>query len=130
MKKIKIAIFEDDKIDGFIYDQLLKRHDEKLEFSIFNNIEKGIEQVKQMEFDIILIELHFWGQNLGGLAILKKIKEVCSANVIFVALTSLLQDKDLEEIMKAGFSMCLEKPVSSADISDWIKIPSQINFSE
>jgi CheY-like chemotaxis protein len=32
--------------------------------------------------------------------------------VIAIAITSLLQEGDVEKIIRGGFSMCIEKPVS------------------
>jgi CheY-like chemotaxis protein len=121
MKKTTIAIFEDDVVNRFIYERLLNRRKDELQVHIFDTPEKGIALAREVTFDIVYIELHFW-ETFGGLAILKRLREICPKEMIAVAMTSLLQEGDLEYILAAGFNLCLEKPVvfSSMDLSNLI----------
>jgi DNA-binding NtrC family response regulator len=109
-KKSVIAIFEDDVVNRFIYSRLFHLRQEEIEVHIFGNPEEGYAVAKDIAFDVVFIEVHFW-KNFGGIDILSKLKEISNPNMIAVAMIALLQIGDLENIMAAGFSMCLEKPV-------------------
>jgi CheY-like chemotaxis protein len=110
MKKTVVAIFEDDVVNRFIYEQLFTERKENSELYIFDNAEKGIEMARAIAFDVVFVELHFW-TTFGGITILKKLKEVCSPGLISIAMTALLQKGDCEYAMSSGFTMCLEKPI-------------------
>jgi CheY-like chemotaxis protein len=123
MKDTVIAIFEDDKINCFIHERLFNFVKAPLKCYLFDNPQKGYEAANQIEFDIVFIEIHFWGSNLSGLEILKELKKIQSKSFIAVAMTSLLQDGDVEKIMASGFTMCIEKPLVFSEISGLVNIP-------
>jgi CheY-like chemotaxis protein len=114
MKKTVVAIFEDDLVNRFIYERLfsLKPY---LEVHIFENIEAGIAAAKHTPFDVVFVELHFW-ENFGGIGIMNKLKTISSPEVIYVAMTSLLQQGDLERVLSSGFTMCMEKPIAFCEL--------------
>lgn len=114
MEKKRIAIFEDDQVNRFIYQQIFNDKDD-VEVHIFDSPGSGIAMVKEMQFDVVFIEIHFWS-NFGGIGILKKIKEISATCPTFIAMTSFLQEGDLEQIMSSGFSLCLEKPVVFSEL--------------
>lgn len=120
MKKTVVAIFEDDVVNRFIYERLFTDRRENTELYIFDNAEKGIEMARTIPFDVVFIELHFW-RTFGGIAILKKLKEVCPPELIAIAMTALLQKGDLEFIMSSGFTLCVEKPIlfKEADLNKY-----------
>lgn len=111
-----IGIFEDDKIHRFAYERIFERLDHKMRCYIFDTPEKGYATAKEIKFDIVFIEVHFWGENFGGISILNEIKKT-NPNLIAVAMTSLLQEGDLERILTSGFNMCLEKPVAFHELN-------------
>ena len=111
MKKMKIGIFEGDKINHFIYDKILQQQD-KAQFFLFDNPERGLSLAQNIELDIVFIDLHFWGQDFSGISILHKLKAICTNKMITIAITSLLQDGDLERAFSGGFGMCMEKPLA------------------
>jgi CheY-like chemotaxis protein len=111
MSKTVIAIFEDDKVDRFVYRKLFQGFEDRIDLFVFDNPEKGMAMARNIQFDVVFIDVHFW-DNFGGLPILKRLKEISQNDFIAVAMTSLLQEGDLEQAMQAGFSMCLEKPIS------------------
>lgn len=116
MKKLVVAIFEDDEINRFIYQNLLKSTSERLDVHLFESPEAGFEAAKTIQFDIVFIEIHFWGQSFYGSAILHRLKEISESDFLSVAVTSLLQEGDMERIVAAGFTMCMEKPLSFESI--------------
>ncbi|MFZ6012744.1 MAG: response regulator [Bacteroidota bacterium] len=112
MRKSVIAIFEDDKVNRFIYKKIFEQMEDKIEGYVFETPEKGFAVAKEVEFDVVFIEIHYRGENFGGIPILEELKKVSSREMIAIATTSLLQDGDLEKIIPSGFTMCMEKPMA------------------
>jgi len=112
MKKITVGIFESDKVNRFIYEKTFDRHKDKVNLYVFDNPEKGLETAKNISFDIVFIDLHFWGEDFAGVTILHRLKAAASKEVFAIAMTSLLQEGDIERTMEAGFGLCLENPVA------------------
>jgi CheY-like chemotaxis protein len=108
-QKTVVAIYEDDPIDQFVYEQLLLAAGDTIEFKVFRNLTDAFKS-PNFDFDIALINLHF-GWCRGGLKILQTLKENKGENFLAIAVTSMLQGNDLQEIMKAGFTICLEKHI-------------------
>jgi CheY-like chemotaxis protein len=126
MKKKVIAIFEDDPVNRFIYQRTLSRRDD-VEVHLFNNAEIGIARAKEIQFEIVFIEMHFWG-SFEGTSILSRLKPITDQSTIFVAMTAFLQEGDLEYAFASGFNMCIEKPVIFSEI-DFSSIKEKSNLS-
>jgi len=107
-----IGVFVDDRIEQAIYEKAFQRLEHKVEGHVFTTPEQGIEAMKLMKFDVVFIEIHFWGENFGGISILQQVRALTNNRIIPIAVTSLLQDGDLEKIIGAGFMMCIEKPIT------------------
>jgi CheY-like chemotaxis protein len=112
MKKLVVGIFEDNEINRFIWANLLDTKTEHVERHIFETVDQGISIAKNIVFDIMIIETHFWGQSFFGLEILARLKDVCERPFIPIATTALLQAGDLQRIQAGGFISCMEKPLS------------------
>lgn len=117
-RKTVVAIFEDDPVDIFLYRKLYAPMQEKVECLYFETLQDGLEMAAHVQFDVVIIDIHFWGNNMG-IAILKKLREVCSNDLIAIAVTPFLQEGDLELIMSSGFTLCVEKPVVPQRIGLW-----------
>jgi CheY-like chemotaxis protein len=126
MKKIRIGIFEGEKVNHFIYEKILQQH-EDAQFFLFDNPEKGLSVAEQVHFDIVFIDLHFWGQNYAGITILNKLKETNPNNMVSIAITTLLQDGDLQRAFTGGFGMCIEKPLAFNTIERLLNKLSKTN---
>jgi CheY-like chemotaxis protein len=109
--KTRVGIFEDDKADQFLYQHLFEKMNPGLEGIFFKNIDEGIEAAMKGSFDVVIIDIHYYGDNVG-LEILQKLKRASSREFIAIAVTPLLQEGDLERTLEAGFSICLEKPMA------------------
>lgn len=112
MTKARIAIFEDDVVNRFLYHRTLEKSGQI--FQIFDHPYKDIKAGEVFPFDVIFIEVHFWSDQ-GGLEILERLKPMVAPNSIFIAMTSLLQRGDIERFMAAGFTLCMEKPIVFSD---------------
>jgi CheY-like chemotaxis protein len=109
MSKKVIAIFEDDHVNRFIYERIFQGRND-VELHIFDSPDKGVALAEEIRFDLVFIEIHFWG-NFGGLGILNRLRETPAQSVTFIAMTSLLQKGDVERILRSGFHLYIENPV-------------------
>jgi CheY-like chemotaxis protein len=113
MNQTVIGVFVDDKIEQTIYEKAFQRIDHRIEGHVFTTPEQGFETAKHVNFDVVFIEIHFWGENFGGISILEQLKKITGRNIIGIAVTSFLQDGDIQKIIESGFSMCIEKPMTA-----------------
>jgi CheY-like chemotaxis protein len=112
MASTVIGVFVDDKMEQTIYEKAFERLEHKVEGYVFSTPEEGVEALKHTKFDVVFIEIHFWGENFGGISILEQLRKVSTNRMIPIAVTSFLQEGDIEKIIKAGFMMCIEKPMT------------------
>lgn len=117
-RKSIVAIFEDDPVDIFLYKKLYARMQDKVECLYFETLQDGLTMAEHVKFDVVIIDIHFWGNNMG-IAILRKLRELCSDDLIAIAVTPFLQEGDLELIMSSGFTLCVEKPIVPQKIGLW-----------
>lgn len=110
MKKTVVAIFEDDAVNRFIYEQIFRANGDRATLYVFDRPESGLELSQIVEFDVVFIESHFW-ENFGGIGILQRLKRVALGQPVYISMSALLQPGDLERLMTAGFTMCMEKPI-------------------
>jgi len=114
-KKVVIAIFETDPLNRFIYQKMLQPQQDRVSFHIFNSAEEGLEKALELDYDVAFIDLHFRGEFFGGLAIVKKLK-VVSDKTTMIAMTTLIQQGDIERAKSGGFVKCIEKPLPFFDL--------------
>ncbi len=114
MRKTVVAIFEDNLVNRYIYEKMFRTR-EDLTLFVFDNAEKGYEKLRQNPADVVFIEAHFY-TNFGGISVLQKIRPLLPDQTVYIAITSLLQKGDLELLVNAGFTICLEKPIVFDDI--------------
>jgi len=117
-KKTVVAVFEDDPIDLFLYEKLFERLSDKMTCLYVRTLEDQALLSGHLEFDMAIIDIHFWGNNVG-LSILSKLRNSAGRDFIAIAITPLLQEGDLELIMSAGFDLCVEKPVIFQHATHW-----------
>jgi CheY-like chemotaxis protein len=114
MKKTLIAIFEDDTVNRYIYEKMFSGRKD-ISLFVFDQVEPGLSKLREEVFDLVFIEAHF-RQNFGGVTILQRMKATVNKMPVCIAITSLLQKNDLETLMAAGFTMCLEKPINFNEV--------------
>ncbi len=114
-KKLVLAIFENDPLNRFIYQKMLQRQEDKVSFHIFNTPEEGLELAPSLNFDIAFIDMHLRGEYFGGIGFSNKLKSV-SGSTTTIAMTTLIQEGDLERAASGGFEKCVEKPLPFFDL--------------
>lgn len=115
MEKIKrVAVFERNIVDRFIYEKILRRAD-NTSYHFFGDLEKALLIGQDTPFDIVFVDVHFGGEN-RGLDLLPTLKKVCTHDAISIAVTPFLQQGDVKKILAAGFNLYIEKPILEENI--------------
>ncbi|MBL7872658.1 MAG: response regulator [Cyclobacteriaceae bacterium] len=114
-KKLVIAIFENDPLNRFIYQKMSQLQLDKASFHIFNTPEEGLELAAALKFDIAFIDMHLRGEYFGGVSLCKELRAI-SKQTKMVAMTTLIQQGDIERASSNGFLKCLEKPLPFFDL--------------
>lgn len=114
-KKVVIAIFETDPLNRFIYQKMLEPQRDRVSFHIFNSAEEGLGKAAELACDVAFIDMHMHGKFFGGLDIVKKLKMI-SDQTTMIAMTTLIQDGDVERATSGGFFKCTEKPLPFFDL--------------
>jgi len=113
----RIAIFEDNAIDRFIYERTLEQLPFAYDARIFQTPDEGLHNAHYMEFDLVIIHTNFWGTNYG-FQILSEMKKICRNNPVFLATSSYLPEDEMNRILAKGFTNAYEKPVIFSHFED------------
>jgi CheY-like chemotaxis protein len=105
----RIAIFEDNSVDRFIYERTLEHVPFAYDARVFQTPDEGLHSAHYLEFDVVIIHLNFWGTNYG-FQIMNEMKKICRNNPVFIAVTSYLPEDEIEAITSKGFQSVYEKP--------------------
>lgn len=120
MKKIRIAVFENDEADQFIYRKTLGQFADSAETFVFDNPQDGFKAAEDTQFDIVFINMHFMDIIFSSVHILKRLKEIMPAEPMAIAMTPIIQMGDRERMYEAGFHACMEKPFSFEHIGELV----------
>lgn len=110
MRKIIVAVFENDQLNRFIYQRMLSLQAESVEAFIFNSAQEGFEKAEEITFDVAFIDLHYRGELFGGGEIANKLNSI-STHTLLVGVTTLIQPHDKENAREKGFHHLVEKPL-------------------
>lgn len=119
-KKLVIGVFENDSLNRFIYNRMVKLQPGLVDAHIFENHDEGVEKVQEIKPDILFVDLHMHGEHMGGIEWLKTMK-LALPHTRFVAMTTLVQKDDREIAINAGFTLCIEKPLPFYDMELLLK---------
>ena len=106
----RIAIFEDNAVDRFIYERTFEHLPFAYDARIFQTPDEGLHNAHYLEFDVVIIHVNFWGTNYG-LQILSEMKKICRNNPVFLATSSYLPEDEWSQLVAKGFTSAYEKPV-------------------
>jgi len=110
LTKIKILVVEDNKINQMITKKILKKM--SLACDLVDNGEDAVEQVKEIEYDLVLMDIHMPG--ISGLEATKRIRSFDKELTIFALTAVTLEDK-MPEFDAAGFDDIISKPFKQED---------------
>ena len=105
----KILYVEDDSINAFVVEKLLKRD------FLVSHVEDGescLEHINQETFDCILMDINLGKGKMDGVETMKKVKEHPDyKSVPIIAVTSYAMPEDEARFLNDGFDSYLSKPV-------------------
>ncbi|WP_055442941.1 ATP-binding protein [Lacinutrix himadriensis] len=110
LSTIKILVVEDNKINQMITKKILNKMN--LNCDIVDNGEDAVEQVKNTNYDVVLMDIHMPG--ISGLEATKIIRGFKKDLTIFALTAVTLEDK-MHEFEEAGFDDIISKPFKQED---------------
>ncbi|WP_339754846.1 ATP-binding protein [uncultured Winogradskyella sp.] len=113
LSEIKILIVEDNKINQMITKKILNKMD--LYCDVVDNGEAAVEQVKNIEYNVVLMDIHMPG--ISGLEATKIIRTFDKELTIFALTAVTLEDK-MHEFGDAGFDDIISKPFKQEDFEE------------
>ncbi|WP_178983592.1 ATP-binding protein [Winogradskyella helgolandensis] len=113
LSNVKILIVEDNKINQMITKKILNKMN--LYCDVVDNGEAAVEQVKEVAYDVVLMDIHMPG--ISGLEATKIIRTFDKELTIFALTAVTLEDK-MHEFGDAGFDDIISKPFKQDDFED------------
>ena len=110
LSNVKILIVEDNKINQMITKKILNKMG--LYCDVVDNGEAAVEQVKEVTYDVVLMDIHMPG--ISGLEATKIIRTFDKDLTIFALTAVTLEDK-MHEFGDAGFNDIISKPFKQED---------------
>jgi CheY-like chemotaxis protein len=110
LSTIKILVVEDNKINQMITKKILNKMN--LNCDVVENGEDAVEQVKAVNYDVVLMDIHMPG--ISGLEATKIIRTFNKELTIFALTAVTLEDK-MQEFDEAGFDDIISKPFKQED---------------
>jgi len=113
LTNVKILVVEDNKINQMITKKILNKMN--LFCDVVDNGEDAVEQVKEIAYDVVLMDIHMPG--ISGLEATKIIRTFDKELTIFALTAVTLEDK-MHEFGDAGFDDIISKPFKQEDFED------------
>jgi two-component system, cell cycle response regulator DivK len=112
--KKKILIVEDDEINMYIMDRLLKN---EFILSKAKNGDEALLLAEKNHFDVILMDINLGNTSIDGIEVMKRIRimESLKASRIF-AVTSYAMPEDKKRFLNLGFDAYFAKPLKKEDL--------------
>ena len=110
LSTIRILVVEDNKINQMITKKILNKMN--LNCDVVENGEDAVEQVKNVNYDVVLMDIHMPG--ISGLEATKIIRTFNKELTIFALTAVTLEDK-MHEFDEAGFDDIISKPFKQED---------------
>ncbi len=110
LNNVNILVVEDNKINQMITKKILTKMN--LNCDIVDNGEDAVEQVKDVTYDVVLMDIHMPG--ISGIEATKRIRKFDKELTIFALTAVTLEDK-MHEFDEAGFNDIISKPFKQED---------------
>jgi CheY-like chemotaxis protein len=112
--KKKILIVEDDEINMYIMDRLLKN---EFILSKAKNGDEALSLAGKNHFDVILMDINLGNTSIDGIEVMKRIRVMknLKAPQIF-AVTSYAMPEDKQRFLNLGFDAYFAKPLKKEEL--------------
>jgi len=110
LENVRILVVEDNKINQMITKKILNKMN--LVCDLVDNGEDAVEKVKEVEYDVVLMDIHMPG--ISGLEATKQIRAFNKELTVFALTAVTLEDK-MPEFEEAGFNDIISKPFKQED---------------
>jgi two-component system, cell cycle response regulator DivK len=110
-----ICLIEDDKITRKLFVLLLERAGYVVED--FSQGAPALDWIRSHTPDVVLSNIVLPGV-IGGVEILREVREMLNVKTLVVALTSFARRGDREKYLEMGFDGCVAKPIDPQRFSE------------
>jgi CheY-like chemotaxis protein len=113
-EKKKILIVEDDEINMYIMDRLLKN---EFILSKAKNGDEALLLAEKNNFDVVLMDINLGNTSIDGIEVMKRIRIMENIKIprIF-AVTSYAMPEDRKRFLSLGFDSYFAKPLQKEDL--------------
>jgi CheY-like chemotaxis protein len=112
--KKKILLVEDDEINMYIMDRLLKN---EFILSKAKNGDEALSLAEKNYFDVVLMDINLGNTSIDGIEVMKRIRimKKLKATKIF-AVTSYAMPEDKQRFLNLGFDAYFAKPLQKEEL--------------
>ncbi len=108
MSRTRLLYIEDDPTNAFVLDRLLSP---TMDVIIANTVSQAFLKLKEMEFDIILLDINLGNGQEDGVQVKSRIREELNIKTPIVAVTSYAMHYNRESFIDLGFDNYITKPI-------------------
>ena len=112
MQRLKVLVVDDNKVNRMVLAAFLKHH--AIPCSEAASGAEALELIRQQAFDVVLLDIQM--PDISGLDVAQALHEEQKEAPILVAVTAHAFPEQRQEILAAGFSDLLIKPVSEDEL--------------
>lgn len=113
-RSVKVLYIEDDNINLALMEKVLAKYD-NIEFIPASNPVQGINSVRKMPPDLVLLDLHL--PDIDGFEVFECLKNYPAMQAVpVIAITASKEKKDMDRAMELGFYAYIVKPVKSEEL--------------
>ncbi|NJB82456.1 PAS domain-containing hybrid sensor histidine kinase/response regulator [Wenyingzhuangia aestuarii] len=113
----KILIVEDNPINQLVIQETLTIW--KVQHKTVNNGLEAVEQIKQEEFDIVLMDMQM--PVMDGITATKEIRQTLKSNVPIIAFTANAMKADIQKCLEVGMNDAITKPFKEEELKSKIQ---------
>jgi CheY-like chemotaxis protein len=113
-EKKRILIVEDDEINMFILDRLLKK---EFHLSKAKNASEALKLAEENKFDVVLMDINLGADSIDGIETMKRIRIMeKNLNTQIFAVTSYAMPENRKRFLDEGFDAYFPKPLLKEDL--------------
>ena len=115
--KVRILVAEDDAVNQYIIEKMLD--DEKYDLYIVNDGSEVFDEIKDNDYDLILMDVHM--PNMDGVKATEKIRkkeEKTGKHIPIIGITAYTHEVDKDEYLSIGMDEFLPKPFLDKNLKE------------
>lgn len=108
MSELKILCVEDDYINGFVIQTILRG---RYEIDVVPKPQLALEKLREQPYGVVMLDINLGKGEMNGMELMRLMKEIPDRNPVFAAITAYAMPGDERQLLDAGFMYYISKPV-------------------